>query len=325
MADSDAILDPDLPICDPHHHLWDFAAHGRYMLPDLLEDLGAGHNIESTVFIEAGAFYRTHGPDAERFVGETEFAAGVAAMAESGRYGPTRICEAIVGRADLTQGAAVERVLEQHVRAGGGRFRGVRHVGAWDPAFAPAHTNAPQGLYAQADFRRGFARLSRFGLSFEAWQYFTQLDDVAALARAFPETLIVLNHAGGPLGAGPYAGRRDEVFAAWNKGLRELAQSPNVWVKLGGLGMPRSGFDFHDRKTPAPSSEVADAWRPWIETCIDAFGPERAMFESNFPVDRISCSYRTVWNAFKHIAAGASAPEKALLFRDAARRFYRLD
>lgn len=317
------ILEPDLAICDPHHHLWDFAA-SRYLLPELLADIGSGHRVESTVFVECTAFYRDGGPDHLRFVGETGFVAGIAAEASRGRV---RACEAIVGRADLTLGAGVAEVLDAHVAAGGGRFRGVRHVGAWDasPDIRPSHTHPPRGLYQSASFRRGFAELASRGLGFEAWQYHTQLGEVAALADAFPATTIVLDHAGGPLGIGPYQGRRGEVFAAWAGGIHELARRSNVVVKLGGLGMAVCGFDFHKRPVLPGSAELADAWRPYLETCIEAFGPQRAMFESNFPVDKVSCSYASCWNAFKRVAAGASAADKALLFRDTARRVYRLD
>ncbi len=319
------IIEPDLPICDPHHHLWDFPG-GRYLLPELLADLTSGHNIESTVFIECGAFYRAGVPEPMSHVGETEFVNGAAAMAASGRYGPVLACEAIVGRADLTQGAAIEPVLEAHVRAGNGRFRGVRHAGAWHASdeIRNGHTDPPEGLYARPDFRAGFTKLSRLGLSFEAWQFHTQLPEVIDLARAFPETLIVLNHVGGPLGIGPYAGKRDEVFGGWARDIRELAKCPNVWVKLGGLGMATCGFGFHKREVRPDSAELAEAWRPYLQTCIEAFGPERGMFESNFPVDGVSCTYPVLWNALKRVAAGCSADEKALLFQATARKFYRL-
>jgi L-fuconolactonase len=325
-APVEEVLDPDLPICDPHHHLWDFP-NGRYLLPELLADVESGHNVESTVFVECGAFYRADALAGFEFVGETEFVNGVAAMAASGRYGPVKACEAIAGRADLAMGAGVEAVLERHMRAGAGRFRSIRHAGAHDPddRIRKSHTNPPPGLYGSAAFREGFARLSRLGLSFEAWQFHPQLPEVTALARAFPETLILLNHVGGPLGIGPYEGRREEVFAAWKRNIVELAKAPNVWVKLGGLGVAICGFGFHKREILPGSEELAQAWRPYIETCIEAFGAQRSMFESNFPVDKVSCSYRTLWNAFKRLASGASAEEKALLFKGSARRFYRLD
>jgi predicted TIM-barrel fold metal-dependent hydrolase len=320
------ILEPDLPICDPHHHLWDFP-NSRYLLPELLADLASGHNIESTVFVECGSFYRAVGPDDAKYVGETEFVGGAAAMSASGRYGPVLACEGIVGRANLAQGASVAEVLESHVRAGNGRFKGIRHAGAYDPSpdIRRGHTNPPPGLYGLPEFRAGFAKLADYGLSFEAWQYHPQIGEVAALADAFPGTAVLLNHVGGVMGIGPYADRRDEVFAVWRRSILDLAKRPNVWVKLGGLGMTSCGFDFH-RLDPRPSSDtLAAAWRPYIETCIEAFGPERGMFESNFPVDGASCDYPTLWNALKRIAAGASADEKAMLFNGTARRFYRLD
>ncbi|HEY1750076.1 MAG TPA: amidohydrolase family protein [Caulobacteraceae bacterium] len=319
------ILEPELPICDPHHHLWDFPA-SRYLLPELLADLTSGHNVESTVFIECGSFYRAAGPEPLKYVGETEFVGGQAAMAASGRYGPVVACEGIVGRADLA-GPQVREVLESHVRAGNGRFKGIRHAGAYDPSpdIRRGHTAPPAGLYGSAAFREGFAELAPLDLSFEAWQYHPQLGEVAALADAFPGTAIVLNHVGGVLGVGPYAGKQGEVFALWKTGVEDLARRPNVWVKLGGLGMTGCGFGFHRRDPRPGSAELADAWRPYLETCIAAFGTGRGMFESNFPVDGASCDYPTLWNALKRVASGCSADEKAAMFKDNARRFYRLD
>ena len=325
MQEAEPVLEPKLLICDPHHHLWDHPT-SRYMIEELNADAGSGHRIESTVFVECNSFYRADGPRALAPVGETEMVNGVAAMSASGRYGEMRACAGIVGFADLSLGSAVDPVLEAHIRAGGDRFRGVRHAGAWDASDAVrnAHTNPPKGLYGSSTFREGYARLAEHGLSFEAWQFHPQLPEVTDLARAFPETVLVLDHVGGPLGIGPYEGRRAEVFEGWKTDLAELAKSPNVVVKLGGLGMAICGFGFHKRATPASSQELAQAWRPYIETCIELFGAERCMFESNFPVDQVSCDYRTLWNALKRVAAGASADEKALLFRDVARRTYRL-
>lgn len=320
------ILEPDLPICDPHHHLWDFPTN-RYLLPELLADTGSGHRIERTVFIECTAFYRADGPEALRVTGETEFVNGAAAMAASGRYGATRACAGIVGYADLTRGAAAEEVLAAHVAAGNGRFRGIRHAAGWDasPDVQNSHTQPPAELYRRSDFRAGFAKLRQFGLSFDVWLYHPQLADVADLADAFPDQPMVLDHVGGPLGIGPYEGRRDEIFPRWRQSIRELARRPNVSVKLGGLGMKICGFAFHKRPEPPSSEELAALWRPYVETCIEAFGAERAMFESNFPVDKVSCSYAVLWNAFKRLAQGASAAEKAALFRGTAMRFYRLE
>ena len=321
---TEAIIEPDLPIVDPHHHLWDRPGW-RYLLPELLEDLSSGHNIVSTVYLQARAMHRAGGPEELRPVGETEFVNGVAAMSASGTYGKTRICEGIVGYADLRLGAGVRRVLEAHGRITE-RFRGIRHISAWDefhglrnPAF-----EMPPGLMATQGFREGFAVLEPMGLSFDAWLYHPQIDDLVSLARAFPQTRIVINHAGGPLGIGPYAGRRDEIFKTWSTAMRTLAKCPNVHAKLGGLGMKLNGFGFEDKTDPPSSDELAAAWKPYVETCIEAFGAGRCMFESNFPVDKGAYSYAVFWNACKKLAKGASAAEKSDLFAGTAVRFYRL-
>lgn len=320
------IIEPALPICDPHHHLWDFPG-SRYLLDQLLVDTGSGHNVVSTVFVECRAMYRAGGPSELRPIGETEFVNGVAAMSASGRYGPARACAAIVGHADLTLGDAVVPVLQAHQRAAGARFRGIRHSAATDadPAFAGRVSQPPPGLLADPAFRRGFAHLAPADLSYDCWLYHPQIDELTALARAFPDTSIVLDHVGGPIGIGGYAGRRDEIFDRWQRAIRALAEQPNVSVKLGGLGMRVCGFGLHERATPPGSAELADLWRPYVDACIDAFGPRRAMFESNFPVDKASCSYRVLWNAFKRLATGASDDEKAALFHGTAERVYRLE
>jgi L-fuconolactonase len=270
--------------------------------------------------------HRAAGPVELRPVGEIEFANGVAAMTASGTYGNTRVCAGIVGYADLALGAPVERVLEAMIAAGGGRFRGIRYITASHPDQAAwgSAVIRPAGLLKDQRVRDGFARLAPFGLSFDAWMYHTQLGDLVDLARAFPETQIVLDHVGGAIGLGPYAGKRDEVFAEWSGKIRELATCPNVHVKLGGLGMRMFGFTHHLGELPPSSEELAATWRPYIETCIAAFSPDRAMFESNFPVDKGSCGYAALWNAFKRITAGCSAAEKAALFADTATKFYRL-
>ena len=321
------ILEPDLPIVDPHHHLVDRANTGRYLLYDLLADTRSGHNITATVYLEWLSMYRAGGPEAMRPVGEVEFANGVGAMAASGNYGPTRVNAGVVGYADLMLGAQVEPVLEAMIAAGGSRFRGIRYITASHPEEAArgSSINRPAGLLLNEKVREGFARLHPLGLSFDAWMYFTQLGELVDLARAFPATPIVLDHVGGPIGIGPYAGKRDEVFAEWKKSIEELARCPNVSVKLGGLGMRLFGFDVAAKAMPPSSEQLAALWRPYIETCIAAFGPNRAMFESNFPVDKGSGSYHVFWNAFKRIAAGCSDAEKSALFSGTARRFYRLD
>ena len=317
------ILEPELPIVDPHHHLWDHPGN-KYFLDELLADVNSGHNIVSTVFLQCFWSYRTAGPDEMKPVGETEFVAAVAAEAEK-RGTRAKICAGIVGHVDLRLGDAAGEVLDAHEAAGAGRFRGIRHITARDHAILASMATPPTfGLMAEPSFRRGFAQLARRGLSFDAWLYHTQLDQLTDLARAFPDVPIVLNHVGGPLDVGPYRGRHDAVFQAWRTGIRSLALCPNVHVKLGGLGMTICGFGFHRLPEPPSSEILAAAWRPYIETCIEAFGPARCMFESNFPVDKPSCSYRVLWNAFKRIAAEASVVEKILLFKETATKFYRL-
>jgi len=340
----EAILEPELPIVDPHHHLWDRSmfppATGpehpfttaikpaqRYLLDELLADTGSGHNVIATVFLECRAFYKADGPVEMRCVGETEFVNGVAAMSASGLYGDTRACAGIVGNADLTLGDGVKAVLEAHVRVGGGRFRGIRNSASWDAdteVLGPLNRMQP-GHYLRDDFRAGFRHLAPMGLSFDAWMLEPQLPDLIDLARAFPDTPIVLDHVGTPIGRGGYAGRMEERFPIWRDNIRELVKSQNVVVKLGGLAMAFCNFPSFLAEPRVPSEQLAKEWGPYIETCIEAFGPERCMFESNFPVDMGSCTYAVLWNAFKRLAAGASADEKTALFSGTAKRVYRLD
>jgi predicted TIM-barrel fold metal-dependent hydrolase len=322
-------LEPGLPIVDPHHHFWDRSPRwitDRYLLDDIVADIGTGHNIVATVFIECGEMYKTGGPAELRPVGETEFVNGIAAMSASGRYGPARVAAGIIGFADLTLGEAVAPVLEAHIAAGGGRFRGIRYNVVWDASDAVpvARERRPPHLYLDDAFRAGFAQLARHELTFEAWCFHPQIPELTDLARAFPDTVIILDHLGGPLGVGPYAGRRDEVFTRWRGDIAALAKCPNVHAKLGGLNMPINGYGWRDRPQPPTSEELNAATKDWYGHALDVFGPERCMFESNFPVDSASCSYVVLWNSFKRLAAGCSADEKALLFHDTARRLYRL-
>jgi L-fuconolactonase len=320
------ILEPDLPIVDAHHHFFDLPPWQRYSYDDLLQDLSSGHKVLATVYLQCRERYRIDGPIALRPVGETEFVEQVAKASASGRPDATKVCAAIIGHADLQLGAAVREVLQAHLAAAPARFRGIRHSAAadHDPAFVRQSVRPRLDLLRQADFRAGFACLAEYGLSFDSWQYHPQLPDLLDLARAFPATTIVLNHVGGPAGIGGYAGRRDEIFAQWSASIRALAGCPNVVVKLGGLGMRFCGFGFEDAARPPTSEQLASAWRPYIETCIQAFGPQRCLFESNFPVDKVSCSYPVLWNAFKRLVAGYNAEEKASLFAGTANRVYRL-
>jgi L-fuconolactonase len=330
-------IDPGLPICDPHHHLWDYLiAFPRnrvpafcrqtphYLLPHLLADTGSGHNIVQTVFIECNAMYAAGATPELAPVGETEFVQGIAAQSASGQYGKTIAAAGIIGFADLTLGNRVAPVLEAHIAASRNRFRGIRYRSTWDASAALISTVRTPTVLAEPEFRKGFACLHRYNLSFDAWLYHTQLPGLAALARAFPETPIVLDHIGGPIGIGPYAGKRREVFQDWKQGIAALATCPNVMVKLGGLGMPLGGFGWHEQPVPPGSAKLAAAMAPYFHWCIEQFGVERCMFESNFPVDKASCSYTVLWNAFKRIAKNFSTGERAALFHDTAVRFYRL-
>jgi predicted TIM-barrel fold metal-dependent hydrolase len=319
------VLDPVRPIVDPHHHLWDRGGQ-RYLIDDVTSDIASGHHVVATVYVEARSMYRAKGPEAFRPVGEVEFANGAAAMSASGGYGRAAVCAGIVGHANLLLGDDVRPVLEAEISAGQGRFRGIRHSSAWDadPNVAHMYATRLKGLLLDATFRKGFANLAALGLSYDAWLFHPQIGELAELARAFPKTQIVLDHCGGPAGTGQYANRREEIFATWKASIREIAKCPNVAVKLGGLAMCLLGYDFHERAMPPSSDELATAWRPYIETCIEAFGPERAMFESNFPPDKGQCSYQVIFNAFKRIAVDYSEAEKTALFSGTAMKVYRL-
>ena len=319
------VLDPGRVIVDPHHHLWDRGGQ-RYLLDEITSDIASGHNVVGTVYVEARSMYRAKGVEAFRPVGEVEFANGAAAMSASGGYGPAAICAGIVGHVNLLLGEDARPVLEAEIAAGQGRFRGIRHSSAWDadPDVAHMYATRPKGLLLDKTFRKGFACLAPLGLSYDAWLFHPQIGELTELACAFPETQIVLDHCGGPAGTGQYAGRRDEIFATWKASIREIARYPNVAVKLGGLAMCLLGYDFHERAMPPSSEELAAAWRPYIETCIEAFGAKRAMFESNFPPDKGQCSYQVIFNAFKRIAAPMNETEKNALFSQTAINVYRL-
>ena len=317
-------LEPGLPICDSHHHLWDHP-ESRYLLDELLADTRF-HRIQKTVFVECGSRYRAEGAEELRPVGETEFVQGIAAQSASGGYGAMRANAGIVGHANLLIGAAVDEVLEAHLEASPNRFRGIRHSAAWHPSdqIRRSHSDPPPQMLADPKFREGFARLAQHGLSFDAWLFHTQIDELTDLARAFEDTTIVLDHVGGPLGIGPFEGLRGEVFPVWRRSISAIARCPNVYVKLGGLKMPICGFGWHKRSRPPSSAELAETLGPYYLHCIEEFGPDRCMFESNFPVDKVSCSYTVLWNCFKRLTRDFAESERAALFHDTAVRVYRL-
>jgi predicted TIM-barrel fold metal-dependent hydrolase len=318
------IIDPALPILDAHHHVWQQAGN-PYGPAELMADLRTGHNIIGTVFVQAHYAYRPDGPEELRSVGETERANAHAEDAAAAGA-PEQICRGIVAFADLRLGDRVEPVLEAHRAAAPSRLKGIRHLLSRDPNFpnGVAVRPAEAGLLGTPAFRAGLACTARHGLTFDAMLYHSQLGELTDMARALPQLPIVIDHFGCILGVGPYRGREDESFAAWKADLANLAACPNVSMKLGGLGMIVCGFDYHERTDPPGSAELQAAWQPFFDVCLDLFGPSRCMFESNFPVDKGMFSYPVLWNTFKRLASGASADEKALLFRDTAIRFYGL-
>lgn len=319
------VLDAGRPIVDPHHHLW-HRPHSKYLLPELLADLETGHHVRGTVFVQCSSMYRADGDQRFACLGEVEFVNGVGAMSASGVYGAVRACAGIVGKVDLTEGASAREVLEACMERAPERFKGIRHMAAWDgsPEVSSLLNPPPKDMLLDRKFREGFAQLGKLGLSFDAWVYHPQLPQLLDLVDAHPEVPVVLNHLGGRAGLGPYAGRQDEVYKEWLASIQALAKRPNVTIKLGGIGMRLGGFDFFDRDLPPTSQELADAWNPYVQACIEAFGTGRAMFESNFPVDKSCCTYRVLWNAFKRVASGFSESEQADLFAGSAIRAYRL-
>ena len=327
----EATLEPELPICDPHHHFWDFRTaripFQRYLLHELADDINSGHNVRSTVFVEARSMYRADGPDEMKPVGEVEFVQGLAAASANGLYGPGRAAAAIVGHANLLLGDQVKPVLEALQAASPNRFRGIRHSVTWDanPAVENTAAHNQEGQMSSDKFRAGAKVLAGMGLTLEGWMYFPQMPELAEFAKAVPGLTIILNHIGGLSRVGPYSGRDDEVMATWRSGIAAAASCPNVVVKLGGIGMPRVGFDWHLRETPIGSEELADDMAPLINYCIEQFGPNRSMFESNFPVDKVSYSYNVMYNAFKLLSKGYSASERAAMFHDTAARVYRIE
>lgn len=341
---SEDILEPELPIIDPHHHLWDLRpilpaipephhpfiaaleCAAYYTFDQLHADTHSGHNVVATIFMECSAFYDVSRGEAFKVVGEVEFCNGVAAQGASGLYGDYRPCAAIVGHADLSLGAEVGPVLDA-LQAASPRFVGIRHQGAYlaDGEAYPEAIMAPEGLFASAAFRTGFSELGKRGLTFDIWVFEPQLHEALDLARAFPDQTMILDHCGGPLGLGSYSGTHKERFDGWRDSIRAMAECPNVCVKLGGLGMAQAALPDRGPAAGASSEELAELWRPYIETCIEAFGPDRAMFESNYPPDRWGASYPALWNAFKRIASGASAEEKHALFAGTAARVYGIE
>lgn len=322
-------IEPNLPIIDPHHHFWPSAGgtepflHPRYLLDDLLADMRTGHDVIATVFLNCAAARRTTGPEHLACVGETEFVNAIAEEAARRPDNHIDVAAGIVGSADLTLGAEVGEVLDAHLEAAPLRFRGVRFGLFWheDREIHNPDLN-PEPRIHDPRIREGANELARRNLSFESWVYHTQLAALAEFAGALPDLTIILNHLGGPIGAGRYATQRDEVFADWSRGMQALSAHPNVVVKLGGINMWTNGYDWDALDYYPDSAEIAEKTRRYYLQAIELFGAERCMFESNFPME--SVAYPTLWNVFKRISAGFSSAEKAALFHDTAARVYRL-
>ncbi len=319
---TEAALEPDMPIIDAHHHFYERPGW-IYLLDQYLEDAKSGHNITASVYMQALTRYRQSGPEEFRPVGEIEYVAGATAPLQNGK---PQVAKGMVGYADLRRGAAVREVLEAEIQAGNGRFRGVRHLVTYDADTTLTNplTAAPSGLLLDSNYRAGIAQLGPLGLSYDAWLLFPQLPELFDLAKAYPDTSIVINHCGGVVRIARYSEHRKEVFEAWSRSMRELAHLPNVYVKVGGLGMRINGFEFDKGDGPPSSVELAEAWKPWMHSCIEMFGAERCMFESNFPVDKGSYPYSNGWNAFKRLTAQTSAEERNALFQGTVAKVYRL-
>ena len=323
---TEAIIEPELKIVDPHHHLWD-RQDNRYLFHDLLADMNAGHTVVSTVVVQCRSMLRADGPAALAPLGEVEFVTGIAAMSESGSYGSARACAGIVAGADLQLGEQVAPVLELMAHSAGGRLRGVRNPVVWHSSpdvLSSTASPPPKGLMADTAFRKGVVQLGLLGLSLDVWAYHTQLGEIYELAKANPKVTVIVDHFGGPVGVGPHAADMNDMFKQWRAGIALVASLPNTVIKMGGAGMPVFGIRFDQAPTPPASEQLATAWRAYFETCVELFGVDRCMFESNFPVDKGMFSYQVLWNGFKRLAKDCSAAEKAALFSATAERVYRL-
>jgi len=323
------IIDPDLKIVDPHHHLWPAPSRSegvppenRYLLKDLWKDTDSGHNLVKTVFIECGQGFFETGLKAMKPVGETKF---VCEVAEQAKLSPSKAqIEGIVSHADMMLGSSVLEVLEAHIEYGKGRFKGIRHGASWDESeeIRNSHSNPIRHIYLDDQFQQGIEQLDLLNLTLDAWNYHSQINELKELSKAFPNLKIVQNHFGGPLGIGPYKDKKEQVFSEWSEVINELAECKNVYLKIGGLAMPINGWGWHKRSKPATSDELVESHGKYYLHAIKSFGATRCMFESNFPVDKRSISYPVLWNAFKKISLEFSDEEKDYLFSKTAEEFY---
>ncbi len=322
------IIDPSRSIIDPHHHLWRNRFNRDYLLPELWQDTGSGHNVKKTVFMECRAFYDREAPPHLAPLGETKT---ITEFAKASRDDPQQATIAgIVGHADLTlagtEPSLLNDLLDQHIELSNGLFKGVRHAAAHDkrPEDLLIPGSAPPYLHGKESFRSGVKILAEKGLTYDTWHFHHQNLDFLDLARTVPECTMILDHFGTPLGVGIYSSCKDEIFQEWKEEIAELAKCPNVYAKLGGLAMPDNGFKWHLGTKPPSSDDFVAAQKKYYLHTIKCFGPERCMFESNFPVDRLSISYHVLFNGFKKLVADFSEDEKHAMFYGTAEKVYSL-
>ena len=320
------IINPELPIIDPHHHLWNgdnqLAGSFPYLIENLSEDTNSGHNIVGTIFMECSQGYYSDGEEKYKPVGETEFVINL--IKDSEKLSKSTNIIGIIGFADLMLGHEVKDVLNTHLSKGEGLFRGIRHAAGWDKnnEIHNSHSNPIENIYHNKSFMKGAEELINLSLTFDAWHYHHQINDLSIFAKKYPELTIIHDHFGGPLGVGPYEGKKEEIFKKWKDDISLLSESKNVYAKLGGLAMPVNGWNFHKQNKPASSDQILDMHHEYYLHTINCFGVERCMFESNFPVDRRSVSYHVIWNAFKKMVLGYSNEDKKKLFFKNAKDVY---
>ena len=320
------IIDPQLPIIDPHHHLWNgdnqLAGSFPYLIENLNEDTFSGHNIVGTIFMECAQGYYLNGEEKYKPVGETEFVINL--IKDSKKLPESTNIMGIIGYANLMLGTDVKDVLDEHLSKGEGLFKGIRHAAGWDKnnEIHNSHSNPIENIYYDKNFIKGAEELINLNLTFDAWHYHHQITDLSIFAERYPELIIIHDHFGGPLGVGPYEGKREEIFKKWKDDISLLSESKNVYAKLGGLAMPVNGWNFHKQDKPASSDQIVDLHQQYYLHTINCFGADRCMFESNFPVDRRSVTYHILWNAFKKMVSDYSDEDKNKLFFKNAKDVY---
>lgn len=313
------VLAPEQPILDAHHHLWD-RPEGRYAAGEFQRDVAQGHDIRASIFVQCRTGYRENGPVGFQPVGEVETILKWCQEYPSHPVG-------IIAFADLQLGDAVCPVLDALAAAGKGKVCGIRNTTAYHPhpMIRSNPRPTPEGLLRSDAFKAGARVLAEKGLCLDIWAYQTQLADVCALAQAVPDLTIIVNHCGGPLGVGPY--RRDDprTFHEWRTALGRVAELPNTHIKIGGFGLTVMGYAYARHPFPPHSKALAADWAPYFETCTELFGIKRALFESNFPVDKGQFSYRALWNAFKRLSAELDDDARNDLFWRNAASCYRIE